>query len=45
MIMADRRCSADEAFGHLVRLSSGRHVKLRDLAAQLVELRSVALRP
>lgn len=36
IVMADRHCSADEAFQHLVRLSSIQHVKLRDLAAALV---------
>lgn len=36
IVMADRHCSAEEAFEHLVRLSSSQHVKLRDLAATLV---------
>lgn len=36
IVMADRRCSADQAFQHLVDLSSRHHVKLRDLAADLV---------
>ena len=36
IVMADRHCSAEEAFEHLVRLSSIQHVKLRDLAAALV---------
>jgi hypothetical protein len=36
IVMADRHCSAEEAFEHLVRLSSMQHVKLRDLAAALV---------
>jgi len=37
IVMADRRCTADEAFEHLVRLSSTRHMKLRDVAESLVQ--------
>lgn len=37
IIMADRRCTADEAFRHLVDLSSRTHVKVRDLAASIVD--------
>ncbi|WP_051551268.1 ANTAR domain-containing protein [Nocardioides sp. URHA0020] len=40
MIMADRGCTAEEAFQHLVELSSTQHVKLRDLARQIVDQRS-----
>lgn len=40
MVMADRGCTADEAFEHLVELSSTQHMKLRDLARQLVDQRS-----
>jgi GAF domain-containing protein len=40
MIMADRGCTAEEAFEHLVELSSTQHVKLRDLARQIVDQRS-----
>jgi transcriptional regulator with GAF, ATPase, and Fis domain len=40
IVMADRGCSAAEAFEHLVEVSSTQHVKLRDLARQLVEQRS-----
>jgi PAS domain-containing protein len=40
MVMADRGCTADEAFEHLVELSSTQHVKLRDLARQIVDQRS-----
>jgi GAF domain-containing protein len=36
IIMAMRGCGADEAFRHLVRLSSSRNRKLRDVAAELV---------
>jgi PAS domain S-box-containing protein len=40
MIMADRGCSAEEAFDHLVELSSKQHVKLREVAQQIVDQRS-----
>jgi transcriptional regulator with GAF, ATPase, and Fis domain len=36
IIMAQSRCSADEAFGTLSRASNNRNVKLRDLAAEIV---------
>jgi GAF domain-containing protein len=36
ILMAARECGADEAFDILVRQSQTRHVKLRDVAAQLV---------
>lgn len=36
IVMADKRCGPDEAFQHLVDLSSRNHVKLRDLAALIV---------
>jgi hypothetical protein len=42
MVMADRGCTAEEAFEHLVELSSTQHVKLRDLARQIVEQRSAS---
>jgi GAF domain-containing protein len=37
IIMRDRNCSADDAFNALVRLSQEAHVKLRDVAQQLVD--------
>lgn len=37
IIMAQSRCSADEAFGTLTRASNNRNVKLRDLAAEIVQ--------
>jgi PAS domain-containing protein len=37
IVMADRRCSPDEAFEYLVAMSSRRHVKLRDIARAVVE--------
>jgi GAF domain-containing protein len=37
IIMRDRNCSADDAFNALVRLSQETHLKLRDVARQLVE--------
>src|SRR3954468_22780462 len=37
IIMRDRRCSADEAFDTLVRLSQQAHVKLREVAQRLVD--------
>jgi PAS domain-containing protein len=37
MIMAERGCSADEAFEHLAKISNDRNRKLRDIAAALVE--------
>lgn len=40
IIMAERRCSAQEAFEHLVELSSTQHTKLREVARALVEQRS-----
>lgn len=42
VVMADRHCTPDEAFEHLVRLSSTTHRKLRDVAAALVEQASGA---
>lgn len=36
IVMAARRCTADEAFAHLVDLASTQHLKLRDLAARIV---------
>lgn len=36
IVMGDRRCSADDAFQIMVRLSQTSHVKLRDVAAALV---------
>lgn len=41
IVMAERGCSAQEAFDHLVELSSTQHVKLREVARMLVELRSI----
>jgi PAS domain-containing protein len=37
IVMAQRGCTADEAFAHLATLSQHRNVKVRDLAKQLVE--------
>ena len=37
MIMMTLKCSADTAFGHLVRMSSTRHEKVRDVAQGLVD--------
>jgi AmiR/NasT family two-component response regulator len=37
MIMAERGCSAEEAFEQLAKISNDRNVKLRDVAAALVE--------
>lgn len=37
IVMAAKHCTADEAFGHLVMLSNTGHVKLRDVAAQVVQ--------
>jgi PAS domain-containing protein len=37
MIMVTLKCSADEAFGHLVRMSSTRHEKVRDVAQGMVD--------
>jgi GAF domain-containing protein len=36
IVMADKRCGPDEAFQHLVSLSSLQHRKLREVAAALV---------
>jgi PAS domain S-box-containing protein len=36
IVMAERGCDDDEAFAHLVRLSSTTHVKLRELARTVV---------
>ncbi|MDN4162893.1 GAF and ANTAR domain-containing protein [Nocardioides abyssi] len=36
IVMAARRCTAEEAFAHLVDLASTQHLKLRDLAARIV---------
>jgi len=37
IIMGDRRCTADEAFAILTRLSQDSNRKLRDIAAALVD--------
>jgi PAS domain S-box-containing protein len=37
IVMAAKHCSADEAFDHLVMLSNTGHLKLREVARQLVE--------
>jgi transcriptional regulator with GAF, ATPase, and Fis domain len=37
IVMAERRCRADEAFEYLVGLSSSRHVRLRDLSQAIVD--------
>jgi GAF domain-containing protein len=37
IIMAKRGCNADEAFDHLVKLASTQHLKLRQVAEQLVQ--------
>jgi PAS domain S-box-containing protein len=37
MIMMALKCSADTAFGHLVRMSSTRHEKVREVAQDLVD--------
>lgn len=37
VVMAKLHCGPDEAFAHMVHLSSIRHVKLRDVAQELVE--------
>jgi PAS domain-containing protein len=37
MIMATLKCTADQAFGHLVRMSSTRHEKVRDVAQGMVD--------
>jgi GAF domain-containing protein len=37
VLMAEHRCSADEAFAALVRASQDSHRKLRDIATMLVE--------
>jgi AmiR/NasT family two-component response regulator len=42
IVMARRGCTADEAFTHLAALSQQRNVKLRDLAAALVEQTAAA---
>jgi PAS domain-containing protein len=36
IVMADRRIDAEAAFEHLVRLSSSRHIKLREVAEEIV---------
>jgi PAS domain-containing protein len=36
VVMASKHCSADEAFHHLVMLSNTSHLKLREVAAQIV---------
>jgi PAS domain S-box-containing protein len=41
IVMADRHCSADDAFDYLVALSSRGHVKLRDLAQAIVDRTSL----
>jgi AmiR/NasT family two-component response regulator len=45
IVMAERRVDAQTAFEHLVDLSSTHHVKLRDIAHQIVEGVSYARRP
>jgi PAS domain S-box-containing protein len=40
IVMADRGCTAEEAFEHLVRVSSTQHLKLRDVAQLLVQQRT-----
>jgi GAF domain-containing protein len=37
IVMARRRCSADEAFAYLVKLSSNTNIKVREVARQLIE--------
>ena len=37
IVIAERGCTADEAFEHLVQLSSSQQLKLRDVARMLVE--------
>lgn len=37
MIMISLKCNADDAFGHLVRMSSTRHEKVRDVAQSMVD--------
>jgi PAS domain-containing protein len=37
MIMISLKCNADDAFAHLVRMSSTRHEKVRDVAQSLVD--------
>jgi AmiR/NasT family two-component response regulator len=37
IVMADRRIDAKAAFDHLVRLSSTRHLKLREIAQEIVD--------
>jgi PAS domain-containing protein len=37
MIMISLKCDADAAFGHLVRMSSTRHEKVRDVAQSMVD--------
>jgi GAF domain-containing protein len=37
IVMAESRCSADEAFATLSRASNNRNVKLRDLATEIVQ--------
>jgi AmiR/NasT family two-component response regulator len=36
IVMAERRCTAEEAFGMLVKVSQDSNRKLRDVAAALV---------
>ncbi|GGC03088.1 GAF and ANTAR domain-containing protein [Cellulomonas carbonis] len=47
IVMARRRCSSDEAFEHLARLSQQRNVKLREVARLIVDqtVRSGDARP
>jgi AmiR/NasT family two-component response regulator len=37
MIMVTLKCDADVAFAHLVRMSSSRHEKVRDVAQGMVD--------
>jgi len=37
MIMISLKCDADEAFAHLVRMSSTRHAKVREVAQSMVD--------
>ena len=41
IVMAQRGCGPDEAFGELVRTSQDRNVKVRELAATIVERRTI----
>jgi PAS domain-containing protein len=45
IVIADRGCSPEAAFEHLVHLSSTQHLKLREVARRLVEARSTGSSP